>query len=121
MNTEVCVSLNRRAEKSASVVAGGLIVHPRSVCKENPSLQILKCFSKLPNAKILGLSAKLHLPTLESSCSFLTRVWAKEENVVGACGIDHHLNCGQRKLELNYIFQSFRGILFFLSSPRHQI
>lgn len=70
MNTEVCVSLNPRAEKYASVVAGGLIVNPRTVFKENPSLQILKCFSKLLNAKILGLSAKLNLPTLESNCSF---------------------------------------------------
>ena len=62
MNAVVCVSLNPRAERFASVIAGDLIVKQRTVFQEYPAPQILKGFSKLPNAKMVGLSAQTPPP-----------------------------------------------------------
>lgn len=58
MNTEVWVSLNLKVERFTSAAARNLIVNQRIIFKEYTSAQILKCFSKLPNAKIVDISAQ---------------------------------------------------------------
>lgn len=62
MNTEVWVSLNLKVERFTSAAARDLIVNQRIIFKEYISAQILKCFSKLPNAKIVDISAQSQPP-----------------------------------------------------------
>lgn len=88
----LCEPKPQSREAYNSVVAGGLIVNSRTVFKESPSLQILKCSCKFPNAKILGFICQTQpLYFGEQLLFFFKPGCAKQKNVVAACGIYHHL------------------------------